>query len=49
MARKVILPQVSETYKKEDELIRNREIESFAKSVSQKLIELETRIKALEP
>lgn len=49
MARKLILPQPSENYKVEEERIRNRELEAFAKSINQKLYELEERIKALEP
>lgn len=49
MARKMVLPQPSEQYKPEEERIRNREIEAFSKDVNQKLAELESRIKALEP
>lgn len=49
MSKRVVLPQPSEKYDPESERIRNREIESFSKAVNQKLIELEERIKALEP
>lgn len=49
MAKKLILPQPSKEYNQDEERIRNREIDVFAKSVTQKLAELEERIKALEP
>lgn len=48
MAKKMILPQPSKDYKVEEERIRNREIEAFAKAANQKLAELEERIYALE-
>jgi hypothetical protein len=47
--KKMVLPQPSKDYSSEEERIRNREIESSYKSLVEKVAELESRIKALEP
>jgi len=39
----------NDTYKKADEQIRNREIETGFRAINEKLAELEARIRALEP
>lgn len=49
MGRRLILPPPPDMYKAENERIRNREIELTFKSLNEKIAELETRIKALEP
>ena len=47
--KKIVLPQPAQKYDHNDEKIRNREITEAFKSVTEKLYELEERIKALEP
>lgn len=49
MTKKIVLPQPSDTYRADEERIRNRELENQFKIINQKLSELEERIKALEP
>ena len=49
MSRKLILPQPPDQYNVDLERIRNREIETVIRVLTQKLSELEERIKALEP
>lgn len=47
--KKAVLPQPAAQYNQDDERIRNREIEATFKALSEKVSELESRIKALEP
>jgi hypothetical protein len=46
MVKRMVLPQPPKDYNQDAERIRNREIELNAKAVSEKLDELESRLKA---
>lgn len=48
MSRRLVLPPPAKEYKQTDERLRNREIETVFRAMSEKIAELESRIYALE-